>query len=219
MDSNQFSETAAGIQSVATVAAIIVGGVWTIYTFSTLGTFAKARGELAELEQSAAETPAFSISPDWATDNAPIEEGSWPASERRYNVFLSVLVKNEGKRPLEFADLKVLILRCSNSGEIDKTWNPVQIPARVVELNGDTSIMPLRILTVGQARHIAFLVPPVPAGSYFVELRAIFGRQIETPDQPAIEAVEQHLFEAPSRPVAGAEKHARPRSGQDLTAE
>lgn len=45
-DATRFKDVAAGIQNLAVAMAVIVGGVWTVYTFSILGTREKAKAEL-----------------------------------------------------------------------------------------------------------------------------------------------------------------------------
>lgn len=49
-DHEQFKNVLSGIQSFAVVIAIFVGGVWTLYIFSTLAQVDKARAELEVLE-------------------------------------------------------------------------------------------------------------------------------------------------------------------------
>ena len=42
----RFKDLASGVQSIAVTLAVIIGGIWTLYTFSALGTKAKAEAEL-----------------------------------------------------------------------------------------------------------------------------------------------------------------------------
>jgi hypothetical protein len=49
-DHERFSNIASGIQNIVLVVAIIIGGLWTAYTFSTLSTKSKAEAELTDLD-------------------------------------------------------------------------------------------------------------------------------------------------------------------------
>ena len=56
-----FKDTAAGIQSIITSIAIIVGGGWALFTFWDLGTRYKAQLDIAESEQRLIEQPVLNI--------------------------------------------------------------------------------------------------------------------------------------------------------------
>jgi len=49
-DSERFNHIASGIQNIVLAVAIIIGGLWTAFTFSTLSTKYKAQAEIIELD-------------------------------------------------------------------------------------------------------------------------------------------------------------------------
>jgi len=55
-DHARFNNIASGIQNIVLVVAIIVGGLWTAFTFSTLSTKYKAQAEITELDLKNART-------------------------------------------------------------------------------------------------------------------------------------------------------------------
>jgi hypothetical protein len=75
MDADQFNKIAGGLQSIITVLAIVVGGIWVLFTFQYLRTAEKSRAELAELDLKQQETqeafaerqPILAIDLRWET--------------------------------------------------------------------------------------------------------------------------------------------------------
>ena len=55
-DHERFNNIASGIQNIVLILAIIIGGLWTSFTFSTLKTKYKAQAEITELELKNART-------------------------------------------------------------------------------------------------------------------------------------------------------------------
>ena len=89
----RFKNVAAGVQSIAVTPAVIIGGVWTLYTFSALGT--KARAE-AELFQQA----VLAIKVEARQESLTVEQGRYIAA--------IVSIENKGNRNtfLDFRQLK-----------------------------------------------------------------------------------------------------------------
>ena len=50
MNPEKFNNIASGIQSLLLALAVIIGGVWTLYTFSSLKQVEKAKAELHEMD-------------------------------------------------------------------------------------------------------------------------------------------------------------------------
>ena len=89
----RFKNVAAGVQSIAVTLAVIIGGVWTLYTFSALGT--KSRAE-AELFQQA----VLAIKVEARQESLKAEQGRFIAA--------IATVENKGNRNtfLDFRELK-----------------------------------------------------------------------------------------------------------------
>jgi hypothetical protein len=175
LDPDRFSKFASGLQSIAAAIAIVVGGLWVLYTFRELGTVEKSRAELAALdlkqrsteEELAERQPILSIELKW--------EASGGTADGKRFISMQAKLRNDGKKPVEFRAAEALISRLlQKSGQPDPDVKVLHINAQVLNNDGSVSGMPERILRTGQARTIAFLTPPLIPGNYLVQVQTIY---------------------------------------------
>jgi hypothetical protein len=95
----RFKNVTAGIQSIALAVAVAVGGIWTIYTFSILGTREKARAEIdkdkADFEKAKVEQERQANSGLDIAINAKQEQ---LAGDKGYYISALVKITNKGLR-------------------------------------------------------------------------------------------------------------------------
>jgi hypothetical protein len=174
-----FAKVASAIQGIATAIGIVVGGGWVLFTFRELGTTAKARSELAELDlkQRATEEELAQLQPNLAMDLKWEVVGS--AGNDRLFISFHAKMQNGGKKPLEFKNASILLSRLlPESGELDPNAKPTRVAAKWLNADGSVSESE-RVLRSGQARTIAFLTSLIP-GNYLAQLETVYrGMQLE----------------------------------------
>jgi len=208
IDAEQFNKFAAGLQSIITTLGIIVGGAWVLFTFQYLSTAEKSRAELAALdlrqradqEALAERQPILAIDLKWETAGI--------VANGKRSISLHAKLQNDGKRPVQFRELEVLISRLlPQSGEPDPDVKPLRLGAKLLENDGTLADPPARILRSGQARTIAFLMPALTPGSYVVQLNVIYGGMVlndgtfQRSSDEEISAIEQHVVNVPAEPL------------------
>ena len=197
-----FDKFASELQSIVASAGIVVGGIWVLYTFwgqhivqrANLDV-AKTEKEIKKIEQESLEQPVLrtTIMP------AAFNDDGYPAS-------VTARFRNDGKLALSFRDTQLSLMQLADKKDQQaERMQPVRIGAKFMERDGTLSDMPARILRAGQERSLAFVLPELKEGSYFVELRTIYdGLKIvdgnfEPSNDVPIEAVEQTVLSVPSR--------------------
>lgn len=195
MWAKEFSDFAAGCKDVATTVALAAGGWWTLHTFKELGATQRARAETQALVAQLVKQPVLAIST--GCDVAP------KAVDGRFEVALSVDLKNDGDRALEFEDLEVKVFRRRLAGGLDPKFPPKIAAAQFGDQAATKEVMPTRILRIGQGRRVALLPPALPAGSYLAEIACVYwgldlvkGHFKRSKDVP-IHAVDQFVFRTP----------------------
>lgn len=204
VDPDQFGKFAAGLQSIITALGIIIGGAWVLYTFRALGTSEKSRAELAELdlkqratqEELAERQPNLAIDIQWETLGV--------ATPDKHFVSLHAKLKNDGKRPVEFGIVQVLMSPLSpQSGEPVPGVKPLRITARLLDSDGSFDIPLTRILRSGQTRTIAFMLPTLSPGNYMIQLKTTYGGMLlvdgefKRSHDDKIDAIEQRVVNVP----------------------
>jgi len=195
-DYESFAKLASGIQSIFTVLGMIVGGIWVLFTFWNLGATQRSRAEIAEIEQRSLEQPVLSIDIIWGTFSE--------YADRKRAVSLRGIFKNDGKRAVVFEDVAVDIFRLSESGSPIST-ELIHLKAQTFDDGqGKLTDMPFRILRTGQGRSVAFLVPPLVPGCYFVQLRTVYtgavirDGELYRSNDKQINAIEQKIVSVPA---------------------
>lgn len=197
-----FDAIASGIQHLATAAGIVVGGIWVLYTFWGQRVIQKAsldvartKVEIGRIEQDAAQQPVLSMV---IRPGITIDEG--------YPISITAVFRNDGKLAMSFEDSKLSLMRVfDEKGSHAGNVQPIKIKALMLESGGALSNMPLRILRAGQERNLAFVLPKLSAGAYFIELRTKYaGMQIidghfKPSSDDTIEAIEQTVLMVPTK--------------------
>lgn len=203
MDHERFKNLASGIQSVAIVIGIAVGGIWALYTFKALGTanraqaeINKTQAEISEIERRNIEQPVLAIEVKGsALTSAP---------DKAKAIYVEAKFRNDGKRILnvEFTKPTLLVSR------IDKDGRPAGSPSSSTEpgvLNEQGTLEEVgeRVLRPNQSRNVPFVVPVSSPGLYLVQIKAIYsgiklenGALVRSLDEP-IQAFTQTIIEVP----------------------
>jgi hypothetical protein len=197
MDPDQFAQWASAAQSIVTSIGIIAGGLWVLFTFWNLRLMHRSRAEIAEIEQRAVEQPVLSLAIQSDTTQAV-------SGEKRF-ISVCALLRNDGRRALEFWAAVLYVCRLSEeSGQLDAGAPIFGTQAQILNDKGKLELMSSRILRQGQARTVAFLVPPVVPGRYLLQLHASYrglilknGEFEDSPDLP-IQGVEQVVVNVPA---------------------
>jgi len=197
MDPDQFAQWASAAQSIVTSIGIIAGGLWVFFTFWNLRLMHRSRAEIAEIEQRAVEQPVLSLAIQSDTTEAV-------SGEKRF-ISVCALLRNDGRRALEFWAAVLYVCRLSEeSGQLDAGAPIFGAQAQILNDKGKLELMSSRILRQGQARTVAFLVPPVVPGRYLLQLHASYRGLIlkngdfeDSPDLP-IQGVEQVVINVPA---------------------
>ncbi|HEV7406939.1 MAG TPA: hypothetical protein VGO01_00510 [Bradyrhizobium sp.] len=200
MKLEDFDKLTSGLQHAVTTAGIVIGGVWVLYTFWGQHVLQKAsldvtktQQEIKKIEQDSLVQPVLRIiiSPGVTTDDG-------------YPISVTAIFRNEGKRALNFERIKLSIMQLlDEKGLKAEKAHPIRIKAKILESDGTLSDMPARILRTGQERNVAFILPKLAAGTYFVELFAEYdgmdivnGQFIKSKDE-TIDAREQTVLRVP----------------------
>jgi hypothetical protein len=193
-DPEAFNKVASGIQSIVTATGIVAAGVWALYTFRGQHVLQRANLEIQKIEQDSLEQPILrsTISPTGLADNG-------------YPSAIAVTLKNDGKRALQFENTTISLVPIPKNGA-PQTDKPqlIRLPAQLID-EGKFSNAPERILRSGQERNLAFVLPKLDAGTYFVELRTIYrgmeivdGKFIRSKDDE-IDSIDQAVLSIPSK--------------------
>jgi hypothetical protein len=190
-----FNKVASGIQSIATAIGIVAAGGWAMFTFNGQHLIQRANLEIQKIEHDSLEQPILrsTISPTGLTD------GGYPSA-------ITVTLKNDGKRALQFENTTISLVPIPKNGA-PQTDKPqlTRLPGQLIGDEGKFSNAPGRILRSGQDRNLAFILPKLDAGTYFVELRTIYfgmeivdGKFIRSKDEE-IDSIDQAILSIPSK--------------------
>ena len=162
MGHEKFNKIASGIQALVLSAGMIVGGIWTLYTFGSLKQIGKAKTELEQMRRSLRERGILNVTlqPSQFKDSK---------SSRLY-VLVKVSIQNTGNRT-EVID-----------------WNKSGLYASRVDIDGKRRLafgaaskadyltpwgaVPSSSILPGQTRTLPFLIPAKEAGIYHLLFRA-----------------------------------------------
>jgi hypothetical protein len=159
-DSERFQQLTSGLQNIVVTLAVLVGGIWTLYTFQTLKTREKAKLdlEIAEYRRAALD---IAIKADY------VDQSQDPASGKSRFIAATVTLTNRG---VVHADINV-------SGEsliVQRFENSPEGP-RPVERGG---FQPLGVQGAGgvvrpnATAEYAYLIPVSGPGIYLLSFRA-----------------------------------------------
>jgi len=110
-DHEKWKNSLAGVQSLSVALAVIIGGIWSLYTFDVLGARDRAAAELKEIQHALDQQATVQIEID-------AEQVHIPGSSERY-VLAKVAIINTGNRNtiLDFTKRPLGVARVLNPGE------------------------------------------------------------------------------------------------------
>jgi hypothetical protein len=200
--SEQFDHYTSAAQHIIAALGIVAAGGWAYYTFRGQRSIQKAnldvstaQAQIRKLEQDAFQEPVLSTT---------LTEGT--VAENGEVVSLNVRFGNEGTLTTKLRDIYVSIKQIyDQSGN----KNVIQVNPVKIEENGSfADFVEERFIRPGQERNMTFILPELPRGAYFVELRATYsgvvvkdGRFRNAPHTPTIVAIEQLAIVIPSREI------------------
>ncbi len=197
---DDFDKLTSAIQHVVTTIGIVVGGIWVLVTFwgqhviqkANLDV-AKTEKEIRKIEQDSLEQPVL---------RTTIITG--PATDDGYPASIMVTFRNEGKLALNFQDPELRLMQLTSGKALEaEKGQPIRLGANILEDDGTLSRMPARILRASQERSLAFVLPKLAAGRYFVEVRADYDglKIIDGKFQPSMDemitAIDQFVLSVP----------------------
>ena len=178
-DHERIKNIAAAMQSVVVALALVVGGIWTLITFSALGESRKAHLEVAELEGKLRRQAAVEIRVDASQDSLPGDPG-------RY-IFSVVSIVNSGSRAVNLSfppdgPFSVHQLQIDQDGSKRPTFAVYD----QVQSYRKTSVVPMLGVVVrpGAVYSVPFVTRVPEAGLYVVSFYS------ETPPAEADVAIE-----------------------------
>src|SRR5690606_35069294 len=116
LDYEDISHLASAVQSIAVAIAVIVGGVWTVFTFNRLRLTKKAEAELAELQQKLGRTALLNINVTATSARLASEDG--------YLISAQAIVENVGTRrtsllfPADHRPFHAVLIRSEENGDL-----------------------------------------------------------------------------------------------------
>jgi hypothetical protein len=170
MNLDQASKIAAVAQSFVTAAGVIVAGGWVLFTFSDLGVSRKSRAEINQIEQKL-EYEAWTLKQAMVSVDFKWDVFDMTGDGKRL-ISLRAVARNDGKRAFEIDDntLRIAPLDATDS----RPTSFIDIKSQLLGDDGNLTHMPVRIFPSGQARTLAFLVPPLTPGNYLIQLQIIY---------------------------------------------
>jgi uncharacterized protein YfcZ (UPF0381/DUF406 family) len=168
LDHDKFNNVVSGIHLFILSVAIILGGIWTYYTFDILNQAGKAREELSEIQTRISNTESSSIKIETKLVN--IENGT--------ALIIEVKIKNNGKEKLLF-DLRNYPLKVhkmlieNDSATSTKVFKPNYYSSFVID-NGTESDkrIPEQLILTGSEKILSYIVQLKEKGIYYVTFTA-----------------------------------------------
>lgn len=173
-----FKNWTEGIHSLVLSLAVVLGGGWTVWEFSSLLKTQTAQAELSLVEAQAAQ--------EWAKMGAPLnfsiatQQMSTPAGQQL--LAIDVTVSNSGSRGttmnIEDRPLRVSKVALGPDGAV--SMGPVRYVSRLklrgaeeqADGHGEVADVTHIVVLPNQTKTLAFLIPVPEAGIYLVEFRA-----------------------------------------------
>ena len=171
----KFHNITTGLQSIAIAIGVVVGGLWTIYTYDALDARNKALTELKGLEKQLNEQAVITVS-------SVFEQKELPSDNRKY-AKVGVTLKNHGSRNtrLDFGDKVIAVSRMKKSEEdwTLKQENIMHFPALTYNDVGQSIIgnLPYIVVRAGGEVVLHFWLQFPQPGLYFMEFQARYSEQ------------------------------------------
>ncbi len=168
LDYEDISHLASAIQSIAVAIAVIVGGVWTVFTFNRLRLTKKAEAELAELQQKLSRTALLNINVTATSATLAAEDG--------YLISAQAIVENVGTRrtsllfPADHRPFHAVLIRSEENGDL-KLGSPIH--TGIPYGDGTESFSQRSIVGPGARVTLPFVFRTKQPGLYMVSFSAI----------------------------------------------
>ncbi|HXC08977.1 MAG TPA: hypothetical protein VNV61_08610 [Steroidobacteraceae bacterium] len=167
MNHERFKNVADGVQSIVLSFAVIVGGVWSAYTFGVLEKVDEAKANLESLT-----APSLSI-------NIETQQTASPA-EKKYGLIIHVKIQNTGGKDIflnltqpdpQHAPLKVTLVETADNGLLvaKRSYSPVyyrDISSRELDVMAGQNVQ------LKSTKQITYFVQLDAPGIYFVRFSA-----------------------------------------------
>jgi hypothetical protein len=168
-NSDSFLKVASGCQSVLVSLAILVGGVWTLYTFLSLKSIEKARQELEQLSHKRAVVDVHVKTE--AIESAVGDYASMsPTRNPRWLIHVVVTVKNSGNNQavLDLSNDSLFLKKLRSATDAKATFSPA---IRHFGLAGVSVAMRSVVVLPGSDQELHYVVDVEEPGMYLVEFR------------------------------------------------
>lgn len=170
----KWRNTMAGVQSLSLTLAVMVGGIWSLYTFDVLGARDRATAELKELQYTIDQQATVQI-------ELKAEQVQIPGSSERY-ILTKVAVNNTGNRNaiLDFTKSPLGVARVLSPGEnpVAKVGPRIRYDVPIVPVIGwpgppdnessSAGFVGNRAIYRGETWHQEFLAKVSEPGAYIV---------------------------------------------------
>jgi len=187
--------------------ALVVGGLWTVWTFYRLQS-----ARAAELDNQTKLNALLRQQPVLAIE-IKVAETAWEEASAKGFLTVLVTLKNEGDQNLDlFFDDAVLTVGhivFDKAGHQSLKEQHCCAHCHTVPGSNKLEPIPMRIFRAGQKRQLAFSVPITELGVYFVEFHTVYERRPFEGEKASkkaprikptpIDAVEQTIFFATGR--------------------
>lgn len=165
MDHERFKDISAGIQSIVVAVAIVIGGVWTAYTFGVLRSVEEAKAKIESLT-----APSLSISID--------TERVKSISTNRIGLIVRVRVENTGGQHVNLDllqnPLKLVLVQAGNDGYLHakKTYQP---PLYRDIHSSSYDVSAAQTVEIRSKKTLSYFLEVEEPGLYFVRFMAPTG--------------------------------------------
>jgi hypothetical protein len=159
-DHDRFAKICAGFQSIALIIAVVIGGIWTRYTFITLNSAGKANAELQKVRAENQRQPVL-----WMD----ITSAQHESRAGGYDLTVDVLIENKGAVNTKIGwvtETPLAVAEVREGTVFQKPENPFSLLGF-----GDATHKQYLIL-IGGRRHFEFAGHVPHAGIYYLEFQA-----------------------------------------------
>jgi hypothetical protein len=172
-DAERFANLASGVQSLVIAIAVIVGGGWSFYTFSSQLQVQNARAQLTKLERDLEAEPRVELDLDISAIERPSVDGppiDGPSKKRQYFV-ATLSAKNVGtaNTVLRLNEYPVELFKVSLDRAGTESWTLIRRTG--VRMDHDRTLSALA-LQVGAANKTSFIIAVDSPGLYLAQVSA-----------------------------------------------
>ena len=173
IDHDKFKNIASGVQSLVIALGVLIGGVWTLYLFTSLNTRARALAEFEELKRKNHQG-VITIDIKAEQEDIPDDKGR----SIKINIQATNLGDSNSKLKLGDSPLIVIKLQPDNEGRLHKEWvktsdipyfNPDKLASPDSKPGDLIEPQDIELLRAGQTESFPTWFHVEEAGLYFIE--------------------------------------------------